>query len=280
MKNCRIQISLICFIFVLSKSVLAQRINIFLDDTLNRRKFITNTELEHFNNYRIRSFIDFKEKLPDGFYYFISLNKSDSSRKNMNNYISIKGSYKDSLREGAFDYYINEKKGNKQIHHLSCEYNYKNGKLDGYYASWNSLGKEDEGYYLMGKRHGFFVSYNLNGSIQSIENYRNDSLKDWIKYYNGKVYASGFGKGGYLEGEYRQYNSDGKLFFLAFIQKGVVNKIVEYYPSGKIKREGEGVFENLMEVGIRRTPFYPLKLISGVIYEYDENGALISTERK
>lgn len=140
-------------------------------------------------SYETMPFYDLKEKLADGEYIYLSIEKKDSAKRNLKDYTAIKGQYKNRLRQGRFEYYQRYKVKKKWENKLMKVYTYKDGILDGYYMSGNSAYKTEEGYYQQGKRHGFFITYDFygGGSIQKIELYLSDKLQYYIDYTNGNM---------------------------------------------------------------------------------------------
>ncbi len=88
------------------------------------------------------------------------------------------------------------------------ELNYWNGKKEGEYTKYNTIGKVvEEGSYLKGKKHGYWIKYN---TITGEKRYEGEFIMNkkngaW-KYYNSKGALSY--TGGYKEG-----NRDGKWIY-------------------------------------------------------------------
>jgi hypothetical protein len=55
--------------------------------------------------YETQPFYDLKEKLPDGEYIYLGINRKDSANKLIMDIITIKGQCTISLRQGKFEYY-------------------------------------------------------------------------------------------------------------------------------------------------------------------------------
>ncbi|MFN0187705.1 MAG: hypothetical protein ACKVQV_03300 [Bacteroidia bacterium] len=126
--------------------------------------------MNNFNQqYYLNPYFDLNEKLPDGNYLVFSISKNDSIKLKVDDVISIRGQYKDSMRTGKFEYFTQckiENRKNKYKNVLVHVFNYTNGLLDGYYKSCNCEYKTLEGFYKNGNRHGFFFSYDQNELIK------------------------------------------------------------------------------------------------------------------
>lgn len=183
------KINLIVFLVLFSSPAFCQTTYIFKDDSLLRNKFIGEFENSLNQPYNTVSPIDFKEKLPDGEYIYVWLHRKDSAKKDLKDYVYIKGQYKDSLRQGRFEYYTRYKEKGKWVNKLMKFYTYRDGLLDGYYISNLSISRYEEGYYKEGKRHGFFISYDFSGKgeIKEIELYEENVLKYKVVYKNGEM---------------------------------------------------------------------------------------------
>lgn len=96
--------------------------------------------------------IDFKEYLKDGLYECYFGNRR--SKKN----IQISGEFINGKRNGVFKYYYTPKRGIFSKPQLSTLINYKDGIIDGYFASFYPNGvKIIEGFINNGKLDGFFI---------------------------------------------------------------------------------------------------------------------------
>lgn len=159
---------------------------IFFDDTVSQNKFMGRFENEMKQPYYNVPFYDLKEKLPDGTYVYIDLNKESAKKGDVNAHTLVKGQFVDSLRTGRFEYYTFCKVKNKRREQrvLTDVFNYKEGLLDGYYLSMNCQNKLREGNYKMGKRHGLFYAYDTNGNLVEVELYQDDTLLYRSKYAN------------------------------------------------------------------------------------------------
>jgi len=146
------------------------------------------------------SILNWREKLPDGIYYYL-----DEHHPKKHNYL-MRVQYHDSVRVGRSEYWtyceVGPPRKRKEERMLTITYGYNNkGLLDGYYLS-NYCGhfRNDEGYYKDGKRHGFFITYDYDEKAKQnyvgrVELYRNDTLiykseenmaTEAIEYIRGK----------------------------------------------------------------------------------------------
>ncbi|GIV45108.1 MAG: hypothetical protein KatS3mg035_2231 [Bacteroidia bacterium] len=181
-------ILLILSIIGLANLLYSQTIYIFRDDSLLKTKYLGGFENSLNQPYIITPFFDLKERLPDGEYIVVNVNRKDSAKKDLNKYIEIKGQYKDSLRNGRFEYYRTFKINGKWKNKLTDIYTYKRGLLDGYYVSMSSLYKLYEGYYKDGKRHGIFITYDFrSGEMEEICVYIEDTLKYRVEFKEGEM---------------------------------------------------------------------------------------------
>lgn len=181
-------ILLILSIIGLANLLYSQTIYIFRDDSLLNKKYLGRFENSLNQPYIITPFFDLKERLPDGEYIVVNVNRKDSAKKDLNKYIEIKGQYKDSLRNGRFEYYRTFKINGKWKNNLTHIYTYKRGLLDGYYVSMSSLYKLYEGYYKDGKRHGIFITYDFrSGEMEEICVYIEDTLKYRVEFKEGEM---------------------------------------------------------------------------------------------
>jgi antitoxin component YwqK of YwqJK toxin-antitoxin module len=176
------------FVHFLSISAFAQenKIIVFRDDTILQQKLMGRFENKLNQHYYGSPIYDFKEKLPDGQYIYVSINRQDSTKVNFENFILIKGHFKDSLRNGKFEYYGYCGTGRKinKNRNLSEIFNYHNGLLNGYYMAANCENILFEGNYKLGNRDGFFYTYDAYGILMKIEVFRNDTLQYFSTYPN------------------------------------------------------------------------------------------------
>lgn len=152
------------------------QIKIYSDDS-------TELYIEGFTNqfdqhYYSVPFSDLKSHLPDGSYAYYSLRMRDSAKFGADKYLKIKGQYLNNQRSGQFVYYSTcGHRDKKRV--MTDLLNYKEGLLNGYCMSQTCVSKIYEGYYTMGKRDGFFLSYDEEGEIAKIELFKNDTLLYW-----------------------------------------------------------------------------------------------------
>ncbi len=187
---------------------------------------------------------EFAEKLYNGTWIVYNLERKDSAKKNADDFIRAIGQYKDSLRDGIFKYFYRCNQGKKVRKIEIATYNFKNGKLDGQYISRNCGGKiYDEGFYIKGKKVGFFITYFKSEQIKAIGLYKNDTLCEWSNYYkNGFIESKGKGEGKFTNGEVIQYDSLSNLTRKEFYQNGKLLWYKEFYSDGIIKKESSGEF--------------------------------------
>ncbi|GIV45035.1 MAG: hypothetical protein KatS3mg035_2158 [Bacteroidia bacterium] len=143
----------------------------------------------------LTNFIDFKDSLPDGKYYFYAT--KDSTKKRLKSHLLIEGQYKDGLKEGKFIYYSLLYTYPSKKRYLIT---YHKGKIEGQVIFYgvttrhkNIIFREyvEYKYYETnihdGKQHGFDVSYIFNfknGFIYPvvIKLFDNGKLIAWIVY--------------------------------------------------------------------------------------------------
>ncbi len=138
-------------------------------------------------------------KMADGIWYYY--NTTDSTTKNLNNkHLLIKGEFKDSLRNGKFEYYYIDPFGDVTQELIIY---YKNGQKHGRvifrrYKKFHYNGKRIkkwkpkklvellEGNFYEGKKHGFFIQYGetQQGTLHPdyIAFYQHGKLISWIVY--------------------------------------------------------------------------------------------------
>jgi hypothetical protein len=140
----------------------------------------------------IFDFIDLKDSLPDGKYYFYAT--KNSTKKRLKSHLIIEGQYKNGLKEGKFIYYSRAYPSKKRF-----LITYHKGKIEGqviFYYVKPKRGilfkkpieyKYYETYYYNGKQHGFTIWYYYdykNGLIypESIKVTDNGKIIAWISY--------------------------------------------------------------------------------------------------
>lgn len=123
-------------------------------------------------------------KLKDGKYILVNIKSKDSNRINLNKNKLVEGEYKDSLRQGVFNYYSpNYLIFNSKIFVKKVE-TYDKGLLNGYFGIFNESGEiAYEGYYKNNKKHGFFIRYKSD-KIVSIKLFEEGVLKYFSKAPN------------------------------------------------------------------------------------------------
>jgi len=174
----RILVKIMSLVLLCSTSIVAQSHLIFFRDTVTQNRFMARFENTMNQPYYGYPFYYFKEYLPDGKYEYVKTLRTDSSKIAISDFVIASGYYLDSLRTGRFESYafckISGKR--KETRVLTHIFNYEEGLLNGYYANYNCLGKTMEGHYKHGKRHGYFLTYGIDGRIVNLELYRNDTL--------------------------------------------------------------------------------------------------------
>lgn len=148
-------------------------------------------------------------------------------------YISMVENYSDGKRSGMLYYYAAEGK-------LSYQEEYSNGLRNGNYISYFDNGLINaEGAYENDKREGQWNSYYPTGIISQAAIYRKDALEDSIIYYhpNGKRKTCAGFEHGLLRGDYRQYDTLGRIAYYchygAFMKRDRIE--IYYYPNGREK---------------------------------------------
>lgn len=141
-------------------------------------------------------YYQFKEKLPDGIYYYVDMHVKDSVKalKNIENVYAIKAVYKDSIRNGKYLEYVmsSYKLGifTKRKRALFVKSFFKDGKLHGLFKYQNVLGQvEYEGNYKHGMKHGFFYEYDPEGRLIKVQVYEEGELKYVSGYRDPTIFA-------------------------------------------------------------------------------------------
>lgn len=136
----------------------------------------------------------FKEKLPDGIYYYVEKPQKDSLKvkKDLDNIYVIKAVYVDSVRNGEYLEYIKSSYAvgvfTKRKRALQFQSNFKNGKLHGLIRYQNVLGQTIyEGNYKNGEKHGFFYEYDPKGNLVEVRLYDEGELLYVSEYRNPTV---------------------------------------------------------------------------------------------
>lgn len=148
-------------------------------------------------------------------------------------YISMVENYSGGKRSGMLYYYAAEGK-------LSYQEEYSNGQRNGNYISYFDNGHiNGEGVYENNKREGQWTFYYPTGIISQAAIYRNDLLEDSLIYFhpNGKRKSVTRFVHGLQHGDYRQYDTLGRLEYYCHYGKNIDRDSVEiyYYASGREK---------------------------------------------
>ncbi len=270
-------IALLVSIFI---KVNAQAYKVYEPDSASIEKYeITYNRISGFYG------IDFKDNLADGHWQYFSKKNSKAGDYD-NYYLQIEGNYKDSLRHGKFIYYNYPytKKKNDIKKEVYKYMNYSKGLLDGYFCIYGGADfKIREGTFNMGKKNGFFIDY-VNGKVESISLYKNDSLKEKVIYhtYSKNTIHSYLSTDDNKEEILILYDSIGNVSSKAFFSNKDINKYQTYSSDGFIKEEFEGEFYPLKKYknaynGTYRDRLYERKLKNGIIRKY-QNGILKEEE--
>jgi hypothetical protein len=168
-----------------SKYCYTQIFIIYKDDSLFKTIIDTNKISVFENNFRFK----LKNKLPSGTYIVYNTSRtSKEARQDSNRFLIFKGDFKDSLREGQFEFYDEHIK--RKIPNLTLSETYKNGLLHGSYSEYNSSEKHYVGFYQNGKKEGFFITYNDKKEVTDIYYYEFDIKKSSVTYENNILYSN------------------------------------------------------------------------------------------
>ena len=144
-----------------------------------------------------------------------------------------KGQYKIGKKEGVWKTYENG--------YLSSETNFKNGKEDGEYILYNQMGlitlRQN---YKDGKEDGESIWFYENGQIESEYTYKDGKLdgKHTEYYENGQIKSENYRKDGSLNGEWIYYNKDGSIDKVENYKDDKLDgKMTIYSKNGQIWRE-------------------------------------------
>ncbi|MDX1445473.1 hypothetical protein [Lishizhenia sp.] len=138
------------------------------------------------------------------------------------------------------------------------EGNFEHGRKEGVWTFYYKDGKTPKlkGYYSNNRPEGSFTKYWPNGLVKEEGVFRNQKYQDSLKRYNDKgvlVYQASFDSSGNESGEIAYYYDDGNPQFVYTAKKGKpVGEAKRFYPNGDVKE----------------------------VINYNENGALISSEKK
>lgn len=269
MKKNNLNIILIISFLLFKLNIVAQVVYVSPNDT-NKVIYILEGAIKNENNYRELPPFDFKNNnIADG-----TLIISKKSIRNKKNFYAM-GNFIMGLRTGRFEYL--SYKGRPQI-----IYNFKKGKLNGIYQAYFLDKLIDEGYYKDGKRNGYFIRHDQSsGTILSIENYENDSLKNWVKYYpsTGVPAQKGWGEKSYLNGECIKYDTIGQIVQCGIYKNGLLIEFKEFYPNSKyLKTHSIGDFK-ICDFNYNYLFYCDIKLENGVKTYYKENGDIIKKDK-
>jgi antitoxin component YwqK of YwqJK toxin-antitoxin module len=148
-------------------------------------------------------------------------------------YISTVENYIGGKRSGMYYNYAAEGK-------LSYQEEYRNGLRNGTYTSYHDNGGiSEEGVYENDKREGEWNTYYPTGIRSQAAIYRNNVREDSILYYhpNGKRKISATAVHGLLQGDYRRYDTLGRIEYYCHYADVLDRDSVEiyYYPDGREK---------------------------------------------
>lgn len=247
-----------------------------------KRKTYTENEIveENFEN-------DIKNGLSN--YYFL-----DGKLKKTLNFINGKesGISKEYTQEGLV-IAITEYKNGSLIRRENINRTDRNAKKQGVWKFFFDDGSlQLEGFYVNGKKNGFFKDYNKEGVLLSITKYIEDEIQKDVPelaeydlrtdyYTDGSVKVVGSYKNGVAEGIRREYAQDGKIKNAFFFEKGNITGegIVdekglrqgfwkEYYDNGKLR--SEGIYTNNVKTGDWK--FYTENAIIKQVGKFNKNG--------
>ncbi len=196
-------------------------------------------------------------------------------------YISLVENFSDGKRSGMFYYYATEGK-------LSYQEEYSNGLRNGNYISYFDNGLiNGEGAYENDKREGQWNFYYPTGIISQAAVYRNDLLEDSLIYFhpNGKRKSVTRFVHGLQFGDYRQYDTLGRLEYYCHYNKNIDRDSVEiyYYAGGREKERcgmagdnRNGTFLKWHENGkLAESGQYKYGRRIGIWSFYNDRGALL-----
>jgi antitoxin component YwqK of YwqJK toxin-antitoxin module len=168
---------------------------------------------------------------------------------------------------------------------IKSEGNRKNHLLDSIWVFYNESGDTlQKVNYIMGKRNGYTLGYNVNhgqdpmnrGRIISQELYVNDKREGLSMYYfsNGLIREEVLFTGQKRHGISREYNEEGVLITIQRFNNGVLveRERINRTDAGDLK---QGVWKTFYSNGrIKSESNYRDDLMEGPFKEYDENGNL------
>lgn len=236
MKKHSIIISLITILQLINNCCYGQLVAVYKNDSLFNTIIDSNKKTFFVNSFHYK----LKDKLPSGTYIIYNTNRVKGN-KSLSAFILFKGTFKDSLREGVFEFYDENYKGKPSK--LILKETYKNGILHGSYIEYNSSGKYYEGFYQNGKKDGFFITYNDGKVISSIAYYKNDIKKNSATYKNNILYST---ENELLDNKLEQkiFYPNGNIYAYLLYENNKPIRMSEYYEDGIIKSDKIGEFLN------------------------------------
>ncbi len=219
--------------------------------------------------------------------------------------ISSQGKYVSGEKTGIWIYFFSDGK-------MSREENYKDGQLDGKMIYYFTNGKpEREFIYKNGNRNGAYKRYSEDGQLCCVLNYKDDVVVSYsyndksshlvpaiaiaggngkVKafYSNGNVSAEMEYIDGKLNGAFKVYYPDGKIYYEEEnLVNGITNgKLFEYYANGKKQSEynyyydnADGAYTEYYDNGkVKEEGFFYNGLLTGSRKYYNATGKL--TEKR
>lgn len=215
---------LICIIVILNIKLFSQ---IIILKTYSDTAFVKNHIV----------FWDFNDSLPNGNY--VLYNNAPNLKSTLP---IIYGQFKDKKRAGIFLYYSNYE-GKTFIKSIK---NYRDGKLHGFTQDWyfgNTISLTGE--YFENKKNGEWKTYYKNGNVESITNYKMDTLSNWIFYYkSGQVKSTG-SYSIFSSDTIRLFNTSNKLIYEGIYSSGKFNSWKKFNENGIIIKESMGEFNSI-----------------------------------
>lgn len=258
----------------------AQQYEIIINDSLHVKVvgagLVDSLSLKYEKaGYRSIPYYDFIDSLPDGkwlMYHYIGKKKK----------LYATGQYKNSLRNGTFQYYM--------YGYPATTYHYKNGVLHGSYIRlnnpWGNLKKNtpyEQGSYSNGKKHGAFIQWNNAGTyIRSIASYFNDTLGDYIMYYEDTSVVLEIGRRISMDSaEIIEYDGNGMVRQrVVFYQNRIVKHYRNYPNTENLQYEGSGAYidfgeneDNYEKFAVNMFSFNQVP-IDGTIINYNPDGSI------
>lgn len=197
----------------------------------------------------------------------LNLNQSFPSRKNLS----------ESARKELDNCFVKTFEG----HHLVCEHQVINGKIEGYQRTFREDGTlKSECCCCGGKIHGVVIFYYPNGIIQNLLTFKHDVLdgpaqtffedgklqsdyhlvdgkiegKYTTFHANGVIYENMTMKNGLREGHYLKTDANGQKMLECFYVNGLRDNICNFYEAGRLKRAS--TYKNGVRDGVERI-FFP-----------------------